>query len=119
MDDSISELCQEYAEFVEKRDWDRFHTPQNLAMAISIESNELLEEFLWFNNPASEEVQKDDDLVDAVSDELADVVIYALGMANQLDIDLAQAVEEKMAENEERFDEETAEEISADLDEWQ
>jgi NTP pyrophosphatase (non-canonical NTP hydrolase) len=63
-------------------------------------------------------VVEDNELVESVWMELADVMIYTLGMANQLDIDLGEAVRKKMDENKTRFDEETAEEISAQLDQW-
>lgn len=119
MTDKLADLAEDYEEFVESRNWGKFHTPQNLAMAISIEANELLEEFLWFDNPESKKVEQDGDLIEEVRDELADIIIYTLGMANQLNIDLAQAVEEKMAENEERFDADTTAQITEELDRWQ
>ena len=119
MPDAFDTLASKYAAFVEKRDWEQFHTPQNLAMALSIEANELLEEFLWFNNPDAETVAADDALMENVREELADVVIYAIGMANQLDIDLMDAVDEKMEQNEARFDEESAAEITDELEQWQ
>lgn len=119
MERDLDQLRDRYQRFVSERDWDQFHTPQNLAMAISVEANELMENFLWFGNPSSEEIREDEELLDEVRDEIADVMIYLLGLANQLDIDLLQAVEEKLDENDERFDSETAEEISEYLDEWQ
>jgi len=115
----LEQLRDRYQRFVSERDWDRFHTPQNLAMAISVESNELMENFLWFGNPSSEEIREDEELLNEIREEMADVVIYLLGLANQLDIDLLRAVEEKMDQNDERFDSGTSEEISAYLDEWQ
>ena len=119
MSDSLLELAERYKQFVDDRNWDQFHTPQNLAMAISIEASELLDEFLWFNNPPTVKVREDDELMEAVQDELADILIYTLGMANQLDIDLSEAVVQKMAENEERFDEELAADLSEQLAKWQ
>ena len=119
MPDAFDTLATKYAAFVEKRDWEQFHTPQNLAMALSVEANELLEEFLWFNNPAAEMVATDDELMDNVREELADVIIYAIGLATVLEIDLMDAVEAKMEQNEARFDEETAATIAAELEEWQ
>ncbi|WP_382278481.1 MazG-like family protein [Halosegnis marinus] len=88
-------------------------------MAISVEANELLETFLWFDNPDSATVASDDETMRAVEEELADVIIYALGLANELDIDILAAVEAKLDENDERFDPETSEAITAELDKWQ
>jgi len=115
----IEQLRERYDEFVKERNWGEFHTPQNLAMAISVESNELLENFLWMNNPSRHEVTSDDELMDDVRDEMADVMIYLLGLANRLDIELLAAVEQKMDENDERFDEEAVSEMNSTLREWQ
>lgn len=115
----FTQLRERYRDFVQKRDWERFHTPQNLAQAVSVEADELLENFLWMNNPASEEVQNDQELLDNVREEMADVIIYLIGLANQLDIDLLEAVSEKMTENEQRFDEDEVEQINDYLEQWQ
>ncbi|WP_135663535.1 nucleotide pyrophosphohydrolase [Halorhabdus rudnickae] len=119
MSDDWDHLTERYAKFVSDRDWDQFHTPQNLAIAASVEANELLENFLWFEDPSSESVQEDDELMAAVRDEMADVMIYMIGLANQLDIDLQAAVAEKIERNEERFDEERVDEINEYLTDWQ
>jgi len=75
---SLENLQTRYAEFISKRDWNRFHTPQNLAQAISVEANELLETFLWMNNPSSEEVREDAELREDVREEMADVLILSV-----------------------------------------
>lgn len=116
---SLTDLQQRYEEFVSSREWTRFHTPQNLAQAISVESSELLENFLWMNNPSSQEVQADEELLEQTRDEMADILIYLIGLANRLDIDLLEAVEEKMDENEERFEEDEVQQINDYLSEWQ
>jgi NTP pyrophosphatase (non-canonical NTP hydrolase) len=116
---SFDEFTDRYKSFVADRNWDQFHTPKNLAEAISIEANELLELFLWHDNHPPGTVQADAELQDRVKEELADVVIYAIALATQLDIDLADAVDEKMTDNETRFDEDTAAEMTADLERWQ
>lgn len=115
----LAQLCDRYRTFVEDRDWGRFHTPQNLAQAISVESNELLENFLWMDNPSSEELKQDPERLDDVRDEIADVFIYLIGLANQLDIDLLAAVEDKMDENEQRFDDDEVADINETLERWQ
>ncbi len=112
-------LRERYDDFLEARDWHQFHTPQNLAMAISVEANELLELFLWFDNPDTERVVEDEELVNKIRDEVADILIYCLSLAIQMDIDLREAVEEKMEKNESRFDEETVREVNEELERWQ
>ena len=116
---SIESLQERYREFVAERNWNQFHTPKNLAEAISIEASELLELFLWHDNHDAEVIRQDSELKSQVESELADVVIYCLGIATRMNIDLMSAVESKMEENERRFDEETATEVTADLQRWQ
>ena len=116
---ALDGLQDRYREFVAARDWNQFHTPKNLAEAISIEANELLEIFLWHDNHDAETIREESELKARVEEELADVVIYSIAMASQLDIDLADAVEAKMDDNERRFDEDTAAEMTEDLQRWQ
>lgn len=116
---TLEDLQRRYQKFVNKRNWNQFHTPKNLAEAISIEASELLEVFLWHDNHDSQTVQRDPELKARVEEELADVVIYSIAIATQLDIDLVNAVEAKMDENENRFDEDTAAEMTEDLQRWQ
>lgn len=85
--------------FVEERDWSQFHTPKNLSMALSAEAAELMEHFLWVDGPGSRELLERADKRAAIRDELADIVIYAFGFANTAGIDLASAIEAKMAAN--------------------
>jgi len=115
----LDDLQDRYREFVAARDWNQFHTPKNLAEAISIEANELLEVFLWHDNYDAETIREDSELKSRVEEEVADVVIYSIAIATQLDIDLVDAVEAKMDDNERRFDEESAAEITEDLQRWQ
>ena len=116
---SFEELQERYQKFVMTRDWNQFHTPKNLAEAISIEASELLEVFLWHDNHSSEEICQDEELKTRIEEELADVVIYSIAIATQLDIDLVDAVDTKMDDNERRFDEDTAEGMTEDLQRWQ
>jgi NTP pyrophosphatase (non-canonical NTP hydrolase) len=116
---SLEDLTERYKEFIIDRNWDQFHTPKNLAEAISVEANELLEVFLWHDNHGAEMVKKHPELKERVEEELADVVIYSIAIATQLDIDLVDAVESKMDDNETRFDEDTAAEMTKDLQRWQ
>lgn len=84
--------------FAAERDWEQFHTPKNLAMALSVEAAELLELFQWLTPDQSR--QLGDALPhEAVADELADVLIYLVLLADVLDIDLDAALETKLAKN--------------------
>jgi NTP pyrophosphatase (non-canonical NTP hydrolase) len=114
----MERLQEKYAEFKERRNWEKFHEPKNIAMSISIEASELMEHFQWKDNVPIEKIKRDEELMAGVREELADVILYSLSMAQRLDIDIEKAVEDKLEENRERFDEETAEEISEDLEEW-
>ena len=91
---TVSELRQLMAQFVAERDWGQFHSPKNLAMSMAIEASELMEHFQWLTNEQSEEI--DAAVRHEVGEELADVVCYAMSLANSLDIDIASAVFQKM-----------------------
>lgn len=96
---TISELRQMVREFVDERDWQRFHAPKNISMALSIEAAELMEHFQWISVAESRQLSGDPDRLAAVGEELADVVCYALAMANELGIDLTSTMREKMVKN--------------------
>ena len=81
------------AEFVAARDWQQFHTPKNLAMALAIEAAELMEHFQWLEPAESRAVAADAAKRAAAGEELADVICYALAMANELGIDVARRCE--------------------------
>ncbi len=115
---TIKELQKEYAEFKQHRDWEKFHQPKNIAMSISIEASELMELFQWKDNVSIENIKSSEDLMRGIREELADVILYSLSMAQSLDIDIEKAVEEKLEKNKERFDKETSKEITKELEEW-
>jgi NTP pyrophosphatase (non-canonical NTP hydrolase) len=96
---TIAELRSVVERFVAERDWQQFHTPKNLAMALAIEAAELMEHFQWIDNPASVAMADDAQQRGQVAEELADVASYVLAMASAMKIDLAQAVRDKMAKN--------------------
>ncbi len=100
---TIAQLREMVAEFVSDRDWQQFHSPKNLRMSLAIEAAELMEHFQWISMEASRSVADDPDRRDAVSDEMADVLCYLLGLANELDIDLTQALHAKMAKNRQKY----------------
>lgn len=90
------------AEFNQSRGWQKANTPKNLAMSIAIEAAELMEIFQWQPSEPSSELILGDER-EHIEEELADVLIYAINFANALDIDIAGAIEDKMAKNEKRF----------------
>jgi len=88
--------------FAEDRDWVQFHTPKNLAMALSVEASELLEIFQWMKDEESQSVMETSE-AEHVRQEMADVLIYLLRLADVLDVDLAAAVEAKVGDNSVRY----------------
>jgi NTP pyrophosphatase (non-canonical NTP hydrolase) len=101
MSNTIQELSDELKNFAIQRDWEQFHTPKNLSMALIAEAAELVEHFQWLTPEESQGIEGDK--LKDISHELADIFIYLLRMAEQLDIDLLAATREKMAINETRF----------------
>lgn len=98
-DTTVAELRRLVADFVHERDWEQFHDPKNLSMAITTEASELMEHFRWVSNDASHGLMQDADKRRAVADELADILAFTLGFANQCGIDLTGALRAKMAKN--------------------
>ena len=90
---------QRIKQFTEDRDWDQFHTPVNLAKSISIEASELLECFQWSDTEFNRE---------HVCEELADVMNYCIQMADKLDVDLDQIINDKIDQNEKKYPVEAA-----------
>lgn len=84
-------------EFVRERDWSRFHSPKNLAAALSVEASELLEPFTWL--ATGDKTELDDAKLRAIRHEMADVLAYLIMLADSLDVDLHGALLEKMAIN--------------------
>ena len=105
MDDhtTLADLRRRVAEIVAARDWEQFHTPKNVSASIAIEAAELLERFQWLTDEQAEAAMQDEEKLTAVADEMADVVIYALSLANALNVDVSEAVLGKLERNEERF----------------
>ena len=100
---TIAELREIVREFVHERDWQKFHSPKNISMALAIEAAELMEHFQWISTDASRQVHKDPATWEGVGEELADVVCYALALANELNMDVATIVESKMKRNEIKY----------------
>lgn len=89
--------------FSEDRDWEQFHSIKNLAMALSVESSELLEIFQWMTDIDSNNVDKDSKKFPKVKDEIADIFIYLIRISSKLDINLEEAVLNKMQKNIEKY----------------
>lgn len=85
--------------FARERDWEQFHSPKNLSMALAAEAGELMEHFLWSDSAASATVAQAPAKREEIADELADVIIYALEFANITGIDVAAAIDAKLAKN--------------------
>jgi len=102
-DTTIAELRRRVAGFVSARAWEQFHTPKNLSVAIAIEAAELMEHFQWLSIEQATSAVQDDEERAAVADELADVLIYGLSLANALDVDVSEMVLVKLERNERRF----------------
>lgn len=94
---SIEALRDRLREFALERDWDQFHTPKNLSMALIAEAAELIEHFQWVDGEKSHLLA--DKVRPAVEEEIADIMIYLVRIADKLDIDLYSAVERKIAIN--------------------
>jgi NTP pyrophosphatase (non-canonical NTP hydrolase) len=102
MDDSITtvnDLRDVVRRFVGERDWGQFHSPKNLSMSLAIEAAELMEHFQWIDIAESRRVKDDPGKIADVRDEVADVLCYLLALANELNIDLATAIRDKMVKN--------------------
>jgi NTP pyrophosphatase (non-canonical NTP hydrolase) len=94
-------LQERLAEFAAARDWQQFHSPKNLVMALSVETAELVEEFQWLTEEQSR--QLDDKRRERVRLELADVFIYLLRIADTLGVELLEAADDKIALNERKY----------------
>lgn len=102
----LQDLLAEIREFVRERDWGRFHSPKNLSIALSVEASELAEIFQWLTEEQSRALSPDDRA--HASEEIGDVLIYLVNLADRLDIDPLSAAFAKMASNAIRYPVETS-----------
>ena len=100
---NFEDLAVRLKKFADARDWEKFHTPKNLAMALSVEVSELSEIFQWMTAEESVNVMKDQKSADAVKDELADVALYLVRLSSILKVDLLAEANAKIDRNEKRF----------------
>ncbi|MBE7537551.1 MAG: nucleotide pyrophosphohydrolase [Opitutaceae bacterium] len=96
---SIAQIKDRVLAFARERDWEQFHSPKNLSMALAAEAGELMEHFLWATPEDSREIARGAAKRAKIEEELADVMIYAMEFANVTGIDVAQAILRKMQAN--------------------
>ena len=97
----MKELTKKIRAFAQNRDWDQFHSPKNLAMALSVEVAEVVEHFQWLTQEESNRL--DAEKLKQIREEIGDVMIYLARLADRLGIDPVQAAEEKMQINEKKY----------------
>lgn len=101
MSNDLIKLRDAVRQFADERDWDQFHSPKNLATALTVEAAELLEHFQWLKEEESKNLSADK-LV-KVKAEIADVFIYLVRLADKLDVDLVSAANEKIESNAKKY----------------
>lgn len=99
--DSLDDLNRRLKNFARERNWEQFHSPKNLSMAMIAECAELVEHFQWLSEAQSQELSAEKK--EQVALELADILIYLIRFAERLDIDLINAANRKVAINEQRY----------------
>ena len=97
----LARFQRQFKEFVAERDWDQFHTPKNLAMALAGEVGELLEHFQWLTPEQSQQLPLE--VRDHVAQEIADIQIYLATLADRLGVEIGPSVERKMKLNAEKY----------------
>jgi len=100
---TLDELKSIVESFVDERDWQQFHNPKNLTMALSVETAELMELFQWLSLDQAREVMKVGDVRENAIDEIADILIYILAFCNRNKIDITDAIKKKMEKNIQKY----------------
>ena len=98
---NLEELTCRARDFARERDWEKFHSPKNLTMALSVEASELMEHFQWLTEDESRNLPPDKQT--AVEEEMADVLIYLVRLSDRLGVDLLEATKRKMERNRTRY----------------
>ena len=99
----LEDLKEKIKNFVRERDWEKYHSPKNLSMAIAIEAAELMEHFQWISEKESEKLLKNPEKRQEIEEELADIAIYILDFCNLFDIDFEKIVEKKLKKSAEKY----------------
>lgn len=100
---NLHDIQQRLREFAEDRNWDQFHSPKNLSMALTAETAELLEIFQWLTEEQSKDIVNSEKDIAQVKEEIADVFIYLIRLADKLNIDIEKEVLAKIALNEKKY----------------
>jgi dCTP diphosphatase len=99
----IYQLRQLAQDFVDEREWGKYHNPKDLSISIAIEAAELMEHFQWGGQGDVVKIMEDAEKFKSIKEELADVMILCLNLANNLDIDVSQAIAEKIEKNKDKY----------------
>jgi NTP pyrophosphatase (non-canonical NTP hydrolase) len=100
---TVGELRAAVKQFVDERDWNQFHNPKNLSMALAIEAAELMEHFQWLDAGGARGLARSPERMLPIQEELADVLCFALSFANALEIDISAAVRDKLVKNARKY----------------
>ena len=99
---NIKKIQKQLSDFADERDWNQFHNPKNLSMALSVEASEFVEIFQWLTPEQAEAIMSTDE-GEHVKEEIADVMIYLIRLADKLNVDLEDAVDDKIVKNGEKY----------------
>jgi dCTP diphosphatase len=99
----FSGISRRLAEFAEKRNWDQFHSPKNLSMALAAEAAELLEIFQWLTDEQSRAIAGNEKEMELVRNEIADIFIYSIRLADKLNVEIEKAILDKIEMNEKKY----------------
>jgi dCTP diphosphatase len=99
--EKLEKLKTQIQEFAKDRDWDQFHSPKNLSMALSVEAAEIVEHFQWLTEEQSEELSEEK--LGLIENELADTFIYLIRLADKLDVDLFEVAQKKIEINKQKY----------------
>lgn len=100
---NLEKIRKRLAQFAQERNWDQFHTPKNLSMALAVEAAELLEIFQWLTDDQSKEIIHNKKEMAQIRQEIADVMIYLIRISDKLNIDIEKAVLDKIELNEKKY----------------
>jgi NTP pyrophosphatase (non-canonical NTP hydrolase) len=103
LDMNIEKIKNDLRKFAKERDWEQFHSPKNLAMALSGEVGELAEIFQWLSEEQSNKENISNEDLSKVREEVADILLYIIRLSDKLDIDLDQAILDKLKINESKY----------------
>jgi len=101
--DQLEAVLKDLRAFVAEREWEQFHDPKNLAMAISSEAGELLAEYRWVNNAEADDYSRQPEPRKRIAAEMADVGIALLLFCDRIGLDLVESIQQKMAQNRENY----------------